>query len=182
MEAACVGLRRWRSPLSQQPRSESQYHPGMTASGSTRRVQVQVLLAICCAWAPAAARASSYEGALALFGMPFMFLGAFVGAVCWGVARGYHRASSAAFVIAVLNACAISLLGILLAGDLVVSGGAVLTDWLSGFRVPMLLLVLSTWALGLYAPFQVLKYHEARRKERTVEFLDESTADAEDHE
>jgi hypothetical protein len=110
-----------------------------------------------------------------------MFVGAFVAVSCWVVASTYSRAASAAFVIAVLNACVVSLFGMLLAGDLLVSGGAVFPGRLAGFRMLLVLLVLSTWALTLYAPFQVLKHQEARRKERTAEFLDR-TEDDEDQE
>lgn len=139
-----------------------------------------VLLVICCTWAPALVRASSYEGLGAIFGLPFMFLGAFVAAICWAVASGSHRAAGAAFVVAVLNACAISLVGMLSAGDLLVFGGEVFTGWAAGFRVLILLLVLSAWAFALYAPFRVLKHHEVRRKEKTLEFLDEPIAGNDD--
>ncbi len=126
--------------------------------------------------------ASSYEGLGAIFGLPFMFLGVLVAAICWAVASGSHRAASASFVVAVLNACAISLVGMLSAGDLLVFGGEVFTGWAAGFRVLMLLLVLSAWAFALYAPFWVLKYHEVHRKEKTLEFLDEPIAGDEDEE
>ena len=152
----------------------------MTDSGATWGARTLAALAFCFAWAPAVARASSYEGAFALFGIPFMALGALLAAVCWGVASAYHRAAVAAFAVAVLNACAMSLLAMLLTGDLLIAGGAVFQGSLAGFRILMLLLVLSMWALAVYAPFQVLKYEAAGRKEKTVEFLDESHADDED--
>lgn len=148
----------------------------MTASGATQRTQLLVLLVACCASAPAVARASSIEGAYAIFGIPFMFLGAFLAAVCWAVASGSRRAAGAGFVVAVLNALMTSLMGMLLVGDLLVAGEAVFSGWMAGFRVLAFLLVLSTWAFVLYAPFAILKLQEAHRKERTARFLDELTA------
>jgi hypothetical protein len=138
---------------------------------SHRRWLTGGLAAFCFLAAPAVAHASSIEGAMAFFAVPFVVLESIGIGLCWWLAKKYAPAAVFVFYLLAFNTLPVSSMSIAILADAFAWGEL---GWMTVLPV---LVVLAAWAWALYVPVQVWKLRQEHRRAETARMFDDAALD-----